>query len=77
MIFEDKKTFNSFETIAGVLDAIGELYPNDFKLLEEGQKIAKLLGRPIHAGMRFSSLLDESRKDCMKFEKRIEDIVLY
>ena len=77
MIFEDKTAFNSFETIAGVLDAIGELYPNDFKLLEEGQKIAKLLGRPIHAGMRFSSLLDESRKDCMKFEKRIEDIVLY
>ena len=77
MIFEDKKAFNSFETIAGVLDAIGELYPNDFKLLEDGQKIARLLGRPVRVGLKFSSLLEESKADCIVFGKRIKDVILY
>lgn len=77
MVFVDKTAFNPFEIIAGVLDAIGELYPNDFELLENGQKIARLLGRPVHVGMKFSSLLEESKADCIAFGKRIKDIILY
>ena len=77
MVFVDKTAFNPFETIVRMLDVFDELYPNDFKLLEDGQKIARLLGRPVHVGMKFSSLLEQSRVDCMEFGKRIEDIVLY
>ncbi len=77
MVFVDKTAFNPFEAIARMLDVFGELYPNDFKLLEDGQKIARLLGRPVHVGMKFSPLLGQSGVDCMGFGKRIEDIVLY
>ena len=77
MVFVDKAAFNPFETIARILDVFGELYPNDFELLEDGNKIARLLGRPAHIGMKFSSLLEQCEMDCRAFEKRIEDIVLY